>query len=136
MVNYEFIEHTADIQFKAYGKTLEEAFSNCAYAMVESICKDKIKENKKIKFEVKGKDLESLLYNFLEELLVLFDSEHFILSKVLRIKIDKENFSLNCEVVGDSGDYEVYSHIKAVTYNEMFVRKEEGKWVAQVTLDV
>jgi SHS2 domain-containing protein len=135
-MKFKFIEHTADIQFRAYGKSLEEIFRNATEALTKSICEDKIKNKKKIRISVKGNDLENLLYNYLEELIVLFDSEGFILSKVLKIKIDKKNLKLDCEVVGDSGDYEVYSHVKAITYNEMFVRKEKGNWICQVTLDV
>ena len=136
-MKYKFIEHTADIEFDAYGKSLEEVFSNCSYAFVESICHDKILEKKKIKFSVEGNDLENLLYNFLEELLFLFDSEHFILSEVLKIEIDEEKKKLVCEVVGDIAEnYEIISHVKAVTYNSMFVRKKGGSWIAHVVLDV
>ena len=71
-MKYKFIEHTADIEFDAFGKNLEEVFSNCAFAFVESICKEKIKGKVKKNFEVEGKDLENLLYNFLEEFLVFF----------------------------------------------------------------
>lgn len=136
-MKYKFIEHTADIEFDAYGKNLEEVFSNCAYAFVESICKKKILEKKKIKFSVEGNDLENLLYNFLEELLFLFDSEHFILSRILKIEIDEGRKKLVCEVTGDIAEnYEIISHVKAVTYNSMFVRKEGERWVAHVVLDV
>ena len=38
MQKYKFLEHTADIKFQAFGKSLEEVFSNCAYAMFNSIC--------------------------------------------------------------------------------------------------
>ncbi len=135
-MKFEYLEHTADVKFRAYGKSGEEMFSNAAYAMVNSFCSSNVLEKRKKKISVKGKDFESLLYNFLEELLVLFDSEHFILSRVVSIRIDKEKFGLECEVVGDSGDYEVFAHIKSVTYNEMFVRREKGKWICQVVLDV
>ena len=30
---YEYLEHTADVKFLAYGKTLEEVFENAALAM-------------------------------------------------------------------------------------------------------
>ena len=136
-MRYRFIEHTADIEFDAFGKSLEEVFSNCAYAFVESICRDKILEKKKLKFEVEGNDLENLLYNFLEEFLVLFDFERFILGRISRISIDKENKKLICEVVGDIADnYEIISHVKAVTYNSMFVREEGEGWRAHVVLDI
>lgn len=136
-MKYKFIEHTADIEFDAYGKDLEEVFSNCAYAFVESICKENIKEKERKKFEVEGKDLENLLYNFLEEFLVLFDSENFILSRILKIEIDEKKLKLKCEISGDNAEnYEIISHVKAVTYNSMFVKKEKDKWIAHVVLDV
>jgi SHS2 domain-containing protein len=133
-MKFEYLGHTADVKFRAYGKTVEDAFVNSAYAMTKSFCSSKVKGVKKKKISVEGKDFESLLYNFLEELLFLFDSEHFILSRVLEIKI--KDFKLECEVVGDSGNYEIVSHIKSVTYNEMFVRQEKGRWVTQLVLDV
>ncbi len=136
-MKYQFIEHTADVEFEAQGKSLEEVFSNCLYAFVESISKNKILEKKIKKFEIKGNDLENLLYNFLEEFLILFDSENFILSKILKIEIDEKNFKLKCEFSGDDAkNYEIVSHVKAVTYNSMFVKKEKDKWTAHVVLDV
>jgi SHS2 domain-containing protein len=96
----------------------------------------KVKEKKNFKINVKGKDFESLLYNFLEELLFLFDSENFFMSKVKNIKITKD-FKLEAEVLGDDAEnYEIHIDIKAVTYNEMFVKQEGGQWVAQVVVDV
>ena len=43
MVKYKFLQHTADMKFQAFGKSLEECFSNASYALVEIITKDKIK---------------------------------------------------------------------------------------------
>jgi len=129
------MEHTADIQFQAFGKTLEESFSNSALALTKSITDDSI--SKKIKKEITatGHDFESLLYNFLEELLVLFDSEHFITSEIVDIKI--KNKKLNATIIGDLAEgYEIHLDIKAVTYNEMFVKLENDVWTTQVTLDV
>ena len=33
-------------------------------------------------------------------------------------------------------NYEIKEHIKSVTYSEMFVKKERGKWACQVVLDI
>ena len=79
MVKYRFLEHTADAKFQAYGKDMEEAFSNAALAMF-SILTDTKKIKKKIKkgIEARGHDLKSLLYNYLEELLFLIDTENFL----------------------------------------------------------
>ena len=32
-MNFEYLDHTADVQLHAWGATLEEAFQNCALAM-------------------------------------------------------------------------------------------------------
>ncbi len=136
-MRYKFLEHTADVKFRAEGKTVEEAFSNAAYALKETILKGKGKISEKIKKKiiVSGKDKESLLYNFLEEFLFLLDSEWFMLSKISKIKI-KDN-ELNCEVSGDNASkYKISNDVKAITYNSMFVKKEKDKYICQVVLDV
>ena len=139
MQKYKFLEHTADAKFQAYGNNMGEAFSNAALAMF-SVITDTKKIKKKIKKEikVKGTDLKSLLYNFLEELLFLLDTNSFLLNKIEKISIKKMEgkYSLNATVVGDKADnYETSGDIKAVTYNEMEI-KENDKVMVQVVLDL
>jgi len=135
-MKFKFFEHTADIKFQSYGKTLEEAFENASLAMFNAMYKGKVKARIKKKIKVKGKDLESLLYNFLEELLFLLDSEGFFLSGV-KVKINKKRLELNAELIGDEAkNYPISLDVKAVTYNEMFVKKKEKGYVFQVVLDV
>lgn len=134
-MDYKYLEHTADIKFKAYGRSLEEVFSNSALAMTNSMFDGKVKGKVSKKVKVKGKDNERMLFEFLEELLFLLDSEDFILSKVKSIKI--KDGELEAEFVGDkASDYDIHIIVKAITYNEMFVKKEKDKYVAQVVLDV
>ena len=60
MQKYKFLEHTADAKFQAYGKNMEEAFSNAALAMFSVITDTKkIKKNIKKGIEAKGHDLKS-----------------------------------------------------------------------------
>lgn len=133
----KYLEHTADIKFQAIGKTLERAFKNAAVATFKAMYPEKIKSVKSYKIKVKGRDLESLLYNFLEELIVLMDSRGFFLSMVRSIKIDKKNFTLVSEIIGDHAkNYNIGLDVKAITYNEMFVKKGKFGWKVQVVLDV
>ena len=135
-MKFKFLKHTADIKFRAYGNTLNKVFENSALAMYNAVYLGKIKNKIKKSFIVKGKDLESLLYNFLEELLVLFDSQDFIASKI-NVKIDKTRLLLDCEVIGDKvKNYDVGLTIKAVTYNSMYVKKSKIGYISQVVLDV
>lgn len=135
-MKFKFLEHTADVKFQAYGKSLNESFENAAYALKETIAgKIRIKEKVKKKIKVKGKDNEGLLYRFLEQFLYLLDAENFIFSKV---KVKIKDKKLEAEILGDdSRNYKFTNEVKAVTYNQMLVRQiSSRKFVCQVVLDV
>ena len=141
MIKFKFLEHKADVKFQAFGNSIEEAFKNSALAMISIFLNSKIKVKNIIdkKIKIQGKDLESLLYNFLEEFLFLLDSEQFLASKITKIKIKKEKsfYTLWAEICGDkSENYEISGDVKAVTYNQMFVKKQGNKFITQVVLDV
>lgn len=140
-MKYKFLSHTADIKFQAFGNSLEEAFENSALALSASIYEGKIESQKSYTIKAEGSDLESLLLNFLEEFLVLFDAENFILGEVQNLEIErlKNQYRLTAKVFGDDvRKYETSEHVKAITYNEMFVKQSENKktWKTQVVLDV
>jgi len=133
---FKFLPHTADIKFKAFGKTLSEVYENSALALFNSTYDGHVKSVKTIKFKVKGRDLENLMYNFLEEFVYLFDAKRFIGKKV-SVRINKEKNKIYAIASGDSTeDYDIKIHIKAVTYNDMFIKKINKEWVSQVVLDI
>jgi SHS2 domain-containing protein len=138
-MKYKFLSHTADAKFHSFGKTLEESFENSVHALINIICKDKIKKITKKIIKSEGKDLEELLYNFLEEFLFLIDTRNFIPSEIIKIKIYRkgDGYKLNSEVIGDDlKNYNTQTGIKAITYNEMFVIKEKEGYKCQVVVDI
>lgn len=137
---YEYLPHTAEAKFAAYGKTLEEAFSHAALAM-ENIIVDteKVKAKIKKKITIETKHLKALLYDFLQELLVLFDSERFALYCVSSLHIQQKgsDYILEATVSGDDAQYyEIHSGVKSVTYNEMEIVQDKNGWKIVVVLDV
>ena len=135
-MEFKFLDHTADIKFQAFGNSLNEVFENSALALINSIYGKEIKCVKKKKIRVKGKDFESLMYNFLEEFLFLIDAKKFIPGKV-KVIIDEEGKKLEAELSGDSvTNYQIDMHIKAITYHDMFVHRIGKRWISQVVLDV
>jgi len=142
MEKYKYLEHTADAKFQAFGKTLEEAFKNSALAMLNLMCdtaKVKSKTDKEIK--VKGKDKESLLYNFLEELLFLLDSKRFVTGSIKSLKITGKSgeYWLNAGLSGDNASkYSFFGQVKAITYNNMLVKenKKAKRFIIQAVVDL
>lgn len=137
-MSYQYLNHTADVKFRAEGTTIEEMFLSALDALNETVRGDiKILEQIEKTIEIKGNDIVNLLMKFLEEALFLLDSEDYLVSKVKEIVVDKENFTIKAVLIGDKGENYVYTNdVKAVTYNGMFVKQEAEKWVCEVVLDV
>ncbi len=136
---FRFFDHTADAKFQAYGRTLEEAFANAALATA-SLMWDTGSVARKVRIPVcaRGHDLEQLLVRFLEEILYLVESRFFLLASADDLKIEKraEGYALEAFFWGDtnSGAYETHGGVKAVTYNEMEIRKND-LYTVQVVVD-
>ncbi|MBN2422729.1 archease [Candidatus Woesearchaeota archaeon] len=140
MKKFRYLPHTADAKFRAFGSSLEEAFVNSALAMFNIICNtDSVKPEMKKIIRISAKKKESLLYDFLEELLFLLDTEGFLLNKTEKLKItEKDNeFSLGCTVYGDNyKKYKVKGNIKSITYNDMFIKEDNNEFMIQAVVDL
>ena len=141
MKSYVYLPHTADVKFRAYGATLEDAFENAAFALY-NVMVDTTKVKKKMSRNIKasGSDLPALLQSFLEQFIILLDTDNFFLSKIKKISIrsSKNHYTLSAVVSGDEAkNYETIGpQVKACTYNGMFVRQEGKKWAVQVVVDI
>jgi SHS2 domain-containing protein len=126
LMRYENLEHTADVMIKAYGTSLKECFENAAYGMMDQIVDastviPKQEEN----FSVEADNLEDLLYNFLSEVLFIFDARHLVL---VEFDVDLQPGMLTCLARGEKFDRERHGpkqEIKAVTYHMLQVNEQE-----------
>ena len=145
MEKYEFFDKTADAKFQAFGMDYDEVFINAEEAMISVMFNikelreyDILTEDREIMVE--GANLEALLYNFLEEVLFLLGAESFVglVTKLIIGKKD-EGYILKAKIQGtQSLNFESHNEVKAVTYNEMYVKFDEKKgcYVAQVVVDI
>ena len=75
---FEILEHTADIGFRAWGARPAELFQNAARAMMAIAAEtDSIDEREELPVELKAEDYESLMVDWLSEVLYLFDASRF-----------------------------------------------------------
>jgi SHS2 domain-containing protein len=131
-----------DALIEAYGSTLEEAFENAALAMFEVMTDtSKVMPLVEEVVEAEGFDLESLLYNWLENLLVMFDVNARLYSKfkVESITRTAEGYRLKARVWGE--DYNSDKHeqkvgVKAVTYHMMSIKGKDETWILRFLLDL
>ncbi len=140
MKTFEYLEHTADAKFRAYGKTLEEAFPNVALAFYNLLIDTRtIKPTLAKKIQVQAKNKESLLFDFVDELVYLLSAEGFLLHHVSELTIveSEGTYKLNATLLGDDHkNYATHGDIKAATYNDMVIEEKPGQVMIQMVVDV
>ncbi len=139
MKPFEYLEHTADIKFRAYGKTPEEMLENAAMALFASMTDlSKIEVKERWKVELKAPDLEQLAYSWLSEIVFLFETESAVFSTFKVLLRHDEEWMLQAEIGGERLDLKRHAfdnEVKAVTLHEFYVKKNDI-WCVQVVLDV
>jgi len=128
-----------DAFIEVTGKTLNEAFENSGIAVVDTMVDIKLVEKKETrKIELRANDLKSLLYNWLEEIIILTITDGFV-PKTFNVKIIKNDiYSLSAEIGGEELNFEKHHfklEIKAPTYHLMEI-KEENPILMRFLLDL
>ncbi|UZE93945.1 MAG: archease [Candidatus Pacearchaeota archaeon] len=140
MKKYEFLEHTADVFIVGNGKTLEEAFQNCALGLSQYMVNlGDVEKKIQKKIMAKGTDLKSLLVEFLTQFLILHDSENLVFSSIKVTKFDDKNFEIEAIIEGEEFDPEKHKQgtlIKAITYHELEIKEKEGIYSVKVLVDI
>lgn len=141
-LRFKFLEHRADAYIAAYGKTLAEAFENAALAAFETMTDtSKVEPLLEETVEVEGFDESSLLYNWLETLLVRFDTDSRLYSKFEVSGIQKTDggYRLAAKIRGERfnpGKHASRVGVKAVTYHRMEIRKAPDRIEVRFILDI
>ena len=141
ITGYEYLPHPADVRFNAYGSTLEEAFEQAAHAMFHVIIDTAaLNPERSVDIKLESVGLENLLYDYLSELLYLFEVEEIVFSQFRVNSIEKTNGSyiLHGKASGENIDLERHSfetEVKAVTYHLLKVTKEKDGYSAHVIVD-
>lgn len=144
--NYEYLDHTADIQLHGWGDTLERALEQVAIAMfgyMTSLSRIQVNEeqSKTVANEivVKGHDLQSLTFGFLQEWLYIFHESGFVAKEVQLLSINRESFEACSSARGEIVDWKRHTQgteVKAVTYSNLQINEEEGRCDIWVIVDI
>jgi SHS2 domain-containing protein len=136
MKRFELIEHTADMGLVAYGHDLAEAFANAAYGLFSIIADlGRVQERESCQVELKEEDAETLLFEWLNYLLYIFDVEMLLLKRFDIERFDGSILTAIC--YGEKYDpsrHRLKTGVKSATYHMLKVDREKNQ--VQVILDV
>jgi len=128
----------ADLLVEGRGKTLGEAVANVALGMLNMITPlEGISEKETYRAEVEGSDLQSLIFNLLDEILFLNDSEG-LTAKSLSVDIDETNLKARAVARGErfsAATHSVGIAVKAVTYHMMKIEKTPKGYALRMVFD-
>ncbi len=138
-MSYKTLEHATDAIIEVTASNLEEAFQIAGISVIETILDiSKVEEKDSKNLIVKGKDLKYLLYNWLEEMIILTITEGFA-GKKIQLEISKDTeYKINAEIHGESIDlkkHEFKVEIKSPTFHEMEI-KQNDKVIMKYLLDL
>ena len=138
MKRFEILDHTADIGIIVHGENLKALFENAGEAFFHLITDlRKVRRRTERRINLGGESLDRLMVDWLSELLYLHDVEN-LLFKGFDVESVGED-GLRAIVKGEpfqEGVHVIKTEVKAVTYHQIEVRQENGRWRAQVIFDL
>ncbi len=135
--DFEIIDHTADVGIAAYGADMSQAFANAARALFSLITElDDVAEVLHRDVELTAPDQESLLVEWLNELIYLFDTDNIIFKRFDITQLN--NTQLKARSYGEKVDkskHKLKTGVKAATYHMLKVDKGDV-YKVQVLFDI
>jgi SHS2 domain-containing protein len=135
---WEELEHPADVRLRIRGESLKDLLENAARGMVEVFLDPATVQNRgSFPVEADGEDAESLLINWLQEILFIFDAERFAPCRVEVTALEEGR------VIGrlggeqfDPDRHGTRTEIKAVTWHNLELKESESGLEVTVVFDV
>ena len=136
---FETLEHTADIHLVAYGTSQAEAYANAAYGMFCQIAEvAALMPTETLEIEVTGTDPENLLVEWLSEFLYRNEVEEWVFTDAEVTAISETHLRGRARALPQAHTPEesFFIHVKAVTYHQLRIQEQDGKWEIHVVLDI
>jgi SHS2 domain-containing protein len=135
---FKVIEHTADTGFEVRGRTRAKAYEAAALALFQTMWEiNKEKHVEPVNLKINGGDPPELLVNFLEEFLYLYEAKELVCTKVRVDSVTEDKISARAWLQNFTRDKDQeLLGVKAITYHQLFIGKQDDEWVVRVFLDI
>jgi SHS2 domain-containing protein len=161
---YETFEHTADLGLRIRASSLDQLFDEAAEALFSAVIEDlsTVEPKQRVDIQLQGDDRAFLLFDWLNELLYRFDTEHLLFGKfevrledkvvgTLRVPCETAQTSQSsgptahgvCLLQGaawgeplDPSRHSLGHEVKAITYHGLRVEEQVNGWLAEVIVDI
>lgn len=133
-IKFQPLEHPSDVGIIAFGKNTKELFENSAFGMFSLMADlSRVEKQQEIIVKAEGDNYDSLLVNWLNELIFYQDSKKILLKEFIIKNLSKN--SLEGTVSGEKINMDkhfIYRPIKAATYNQLQIDENQARIVFDV----
>lgn len=139
---YEIFEHTADVGIRARAGDLNQLFVDAARGLLSVMVAnpEAIQPAEEVTVELSGDDVETLLHDWLAELLYAFSGRRLALAEFdVRIEMETHPTKLRATARGEPIDlarHQIDVEVKAITWHGLKVEQNNGQWTAEVIVDI
>ena len=142
--NYEHLDHTADVQFHAWGQGMAkalEALGECLFDYVTEIVKIDEDANWSKAFDVEGDDAHKFIFRYLDELLYKFVGEETAI-RTVRVALHAwgaDGYKASVRTTGEKWDLAKHpqgTEVKAITYSAMQIHEKPDRCDLYVIVDI
>ena len=135
---YEVFDHTADVGLRILAPDRSSLFAEAARALFSLVVVnlDAVQAVEERHYELAGEQDEYLLFDWLNELLYTFETEHLLLSE-FQVELSREG--LRATGRGERLDrsrHELDHEVKAITYHGLKIEQSGEGWLAEVIVDI
>jgi SHS2 domain-containing protein len=137
-VTWEHFEHTADLGLRVrapdLGTLLAEAGRGLFAMLVDNL--DDVHPAEPVEVKVAGSDPEYLIFDWLSELLAIFDKRRLLLCR-FDVRVDQSGAKGTAwgEPI-DPDRHHLAHEVKAITYHGLCVERTASGWRAEVIVDI
>jgi len=129
------IEHTADIGIRVWGTSYEELFENAFRGIMEIITDENTGANDVKFLHISSLNRETLLVDFLNEILYLINSEGWLPADV-KVRIYENELDAELSGSGIKSKDAVEVEVKSATYHKLKIEEKDGKFETAIYFDV
>ncbi|HEV2969214.1 MAG TPA: archease [Pirellulales bacterium] len=136
---YETFEHTADLGLRVRAADLDALFAEAGRGLFSLMIAnlEDVRAVEEVSLGVIGAELDYLLFDWLNELLFIFETRRLVL---VEFQVRVAESSVQATARGEPFDparHHAEHEVKAITYHELKVAQEpDGTWLAEVIVDI
>jgi SHS2 domain-containing protein len=135
-MSFEEVSHTADVKIRARAPTLEALFSDACDALMQVMYGTFRKGGITKEITIDATDTESLLFDFLSEILFISETQGIVFSKAI-VHID--GLHLHADLEGEPFDRHKHARgteVKGISYSGLAIRHNANGYMLDILFDV